>query len=217
MIRRAKKGNSPKVDKRNGVKRAKSNVPDQIDINLKYEEFLKFMKSLDEDGSPKPITEKQLMALIRSAVRKKWMSCKTKLAFLEKTRIPDTNPNTRTMWLWECEMCKGKFKSDEINVDHKKGESSFTSIDQALPWASNILDVSFDDLQILCIPDHMVKNVMDANDCSYEDAVNIKKAIEILDDKDNLLTWFKERNILYPSNAKLRREAIIKYLEESNK
>lgn len=214
MIRRAKKG-TPKKDKRNGVKRAKSNVPDQLDIDLKYQEFLKFMKSLDEDGSPKPITEKQLMALIRSAVRTKWMSCKTKLAFLEKTRIPDTDPNTRTMWLWECEMCKGKFKNNEINVDHKQSEKSFTEIGQALEWASGILDVSFDDLQILCIPDHMIKNVMDSHNCSYEEAVNIKKAIEILDNKDKALTWFKERGIIPPSNAKKRREAIIKYLEEN--
>ena len=139
-------------DKRGGVKREKHNIPDSIDVDIKHQDYLKFSKTLDEDGRPKPLTENQLKQLIRGAVRKKWMSHNAKLAFIESKREGDTDPNSRRIWKWKCNHCGEYFGLNDINVDHISQEESFTDLGQALSWASSILNAGGDlDLQILCI------------------------------------------------------------------
>lgn len=118
-----------------------------------------FLKKLNADGSPKrPMDDNLAKALMRDAVRKKWMYSATKLAFLLMNRIPDMDNSTRTKWLQQCNICKKLFRETEVQVDHRSGEIQFVEWDQAHEYASSILDVTFDDLQILCIPDHKTKS-----------------------------------------------------------
>lgn len=118
-----------------------------------------FLKKLNPDGSPKRSMDDNLAkGLMRDAVRKKWMHCPTKLSFLLMNRIPDMDNSTRTKWLQRCNICKQLFKEGDVQVDHKAGEKQFVEWEQAQEYASSILDVSFDDLQILCIPDHKTKS-----------------------------------------------------------
>ena len=134
-------------------------IPSQKDLDKVEVKLQGFLKKLNPDGSPKrPMDDNLAKQLMRDAVRNKWMYCPTKLAFVLMNRIPDMNPSTRTKWLQRCNICGKLFKETDIQVDHIKGETSFTECDTAQEYASSILDVGFDDLQILCIPDHKTKS-----------------------------------------------------------
>jgi hypothetical protein len=215
MVRRASKG-FPKKDKRKGVKREVHSVPDQIDIDIKHQEYIKFSKTLDENGRPKPLTENQLKQIIRGAVRKKWMFANSKLAFLESKREPDLDPNNRRIWKWKCNHCGEYFGGNEINVDHISQEESFTELDAAFTWASSILNAGGDDdLQILCIPDHEIKSHADKYGFTWEAAILDKKAISWEEDKTSNHQEFlmsKGFSKEETSNIKKRRACYIKYL-----
>lgn len=104
-----------------------------------------------EDGSPaRKMDENLAKALFRSAVRKKWMSCNQKLHFLESQRIKDDDPLSRRKWKYQCNICKGFFNKDHVDVDHIEGEKSFKDWSKAGDYARSILDVGKADLQLLC-------------------------------------------------------------------
>lgn len=151
-------------------------VPSKADIDKKKADLAKHLKHLNEDGT---IKHSKLIDMIRSSLRKSWMSSPQKLAYLEMTRIPDMNPATRTKWLWRCEICGGLFKLDDINVDHVAGNHSFTKIADFENYVDKILNVPLSGLQILCIEDHMVKTYLETHNLSWDEAVRIKKAIKL--------------------------------------
>lgn len=133
-------------------------TPSKVEIDKVQKKLEGFLKKLNPDGSPKrPMDDNLAKGLMRDAVRKKWMHCPTKLAFLLMNRIPDMDNSTRTKWLQRCNKCGNTFKEQEVNVDHILGEIEFTEWSLAQPYASGVLDVKFSDLQILCIPDHKTK------------------------------------------------------------
>ena len=133
-------------------------TPSKVEIDKVQKKLEGFLKKLNPDGSPKrPMDDNLAKGLMRDAVRKKWMHCPTKLAFLLMNRIPDMDNSTRTKWLQRCSKCGKLFKETEVNVDHTLGEKQFVGWGDAQQYASSILDVTFDDLQILCIPDHKTK------------------------------------------------------------
>jgi len=221
MFRRAAKGGSKKKDKRNGVKRGRYNVPDKIDLELLREKIDSLSKTLDENGRAKPLTEKALMGLIRSAVRKKWMSCNSKLAVLESCKEPDYDVNSRSRFRIKCKMCEESFVSTDINIDHINQEASFTKLEDAFEWASSILNAGgLEDLQPLCVPCHYIKTHMDANDFTYEEAVLDKEAIKVQDKKNPKTkgddkAWLKKRGVVPESNATKRRKQIVDYLRNN--
>jgi len=133
-------------------------TPSKAEIDKVQKKLEGFLKKLNPDGSPKrPMDDNLAKGLMRDAVRKKWMHCPTKLAFLLMNRIPDMDNSTRTKWLQRCNKCGKLFKEIDVNVDHTFGEKQFVDWSDAQQYASSILDVTFDDLQILCIPDHKTK------------------------------------------------------------
>ncbi len=133
-------------------------TPSKVEIDKVQKKLEGFLKKLNPDGSPKrPMDDNLAKGLMRDAVRKKWMHCPTKLSFLLMNRIPDMDNSTRTKWLQRCSKCGKLFKETEVNVDHTLGEKQFVDWGEAQQYASSILDVTFDDLQILCIPDHKTK------------------------------------------------------------
>jgi len=208
-------------DKRNGVKRGFYNVPDQLDIDLHQQEYLRLSKSLDETGAASPLTDNQLKSLIRSVVRERWMYYSTRLSFLNSKLVPDTDPSTRRRFKTECNICKNWFTKSDVDVDHRIGEHSFTKLSQAKEWASSILDVGFDDLQILCTDVcHPIKTLSESHNVTFEEAVFIKKAI----------AWEKDKNINHKqfladkgfsdkevSNKEKRRECYINSLTKQDK
>ena len=208
----------PKVDKRKGVAREAYNVPDETDLQLLQENINKLSKSLlpdgrrkDRKGGYKPISENDLKQIIRSAVRKQWMSCATKLSFMEMGKVPDYDPNSRTRFKIQCNICQGWFKTTDVECDHRKGENSFTTLSEALQWASSILDVGYDDLQRLCVKCHSEKTHSEAAGVSLEEARVDKQAIAIMNDKLDK-EWLTDKGIKPGKNAKIRKQQIIDYL-----
>lgn len=134
-------------------------VPSQLDIKKLKTKLDGFLKKLNEDGTPKRQMDDNLAkALMRDAVRKKWMYSPTKLAFLLQNRIPDMDNSTRTKWLQRCNICEQFFKEGDVNVDHIEGEKQFIDWSDAKSYASSILDVPFTGMQILCIECHCTKS-----------------------------------------------------------
>lgn len=134
-------------------------VPSELEKQKVQKKLESFLKKLNPDGSPKrPMDDNLAKGLMRKAVRDEWMMADNKLAFLLMRRIPDTDNSTRRKWKYKCDKCGGEFSLKDVNVDHIKGEKQFTEWEQAQQYAASILDVTFDDLQILCIPDHKTKS-----------------------------------------------------------
>ncbi len=210
----------PKVDKRKGVAREAYNVPDETDLQLLQENISKLSKSLlpdgrrkDRKGEYKPISENDVKQIIRSAVRKQWMSCATKLSFMEMGKVPDYDPNSRTRFKIQCNICQGWFKTTDVECDHRKGENSFTTLSEALQWASSILDVGYDDLQRLCVKCHSEKTHSEATGVSLEEARVDKQAIAIMNSKLDK-GWLTDKGITPGKNAKIRKQQIIDYLNQ---
>lgn len=216
MRRKGQPRGKTKREKAGYPKREKHNVPDEYDEKLRQEELDRLAKKLDENGRPTPLTEKQKVAIAVSAYRKKWMSCDAKLHFLLKKQLWDTDPNTRTTKLWQCNHCEALFKQEEINVDHIVSEVSCTTFEEFEIWSNNILNAGGDDdLQILCIPCHEIKNVMDANGTKdWKLGTAIKKAIAIQKKKGYDVVWLEENGVVPGKNAKLRRQQIVDKLME---
>ena len=182
-LRFKKKGNNSKTKR---PKRDPYNVPDQYDLDKKQADIEKLTKNLDEEGKAKPLTENQLKALIRSAIRKKWMSCPTKLAFLESRLVPDYDVDTRRLWKIQCDICGNWFKKNEVDVDHKIPTAGYTSLEDTYRFAQELLDVGRDDLQILCTDVcHSQKSLSEILDISFEEAYYMKQVI----------AWEKRNNV----------------------
>ena len=130
------------------------------------------------------LSERQMVGIIRSSIRKSWMQNPVRLLKLEMTRIPDMDESTRTKWLWECCSCKDRFKGGSVQTDHIKGEHVLKTLNDVEPYARSILDVTLDDLQIMCIPCHETKTYAERYSMSFEEA-KIEKSI---------IKWQKNNN-----------------------
>lgn len=220
MIRK-KKGLKVKTkrEKAGYPRRVKTNIPDEYDELIRQAELALLGKNLDSNGRPKPTTEKQLVALCVKAVRQKWMKDKNKLHFLLSKQLWDTNPNTRTLKKWKCNHCGELFSSDFINVDHIEPAGECTTFEQFFVWASKILDAGGDkDLQILCIPCHNVKTLMEGRGITdWNEGRLLKKVINCMDkkadeQKDELKSFgYLDSQI---KNAKMREECYKQLVEE---
>jgi hypothetical protein len=138
-------------------------TPSQIEISKVQKKLDGFLKKLNPDGSPKrPMDDNLAKQLMRKAVRDTWLYSPTKLAFLLRSREIDSDPKTRRKWKYKCAICDKYFALTEVNADHIKGEIPFTEWSGAQRYAASVHDVTFDDLQILCIPDHKTKSRCEA-------------------------------------------------------
>lgn len=211
-MKRTKKTKTPKVDKRKGVKRESYNVPDEVDLALWQAEYEKHAKKLDKDGYRKPITETEIVGWVRKKLDDIWMSCPQKLAFLEKMRVPDYDPNTRRTSKWQCNITKEWFNKTEVQVDHIKGEHEFTRLDQLVEFANKRFMVGYNDLQILSTEAHSIKTHAERYGMTYEEAKIDKQAIAIMKDKKDK-QWLQEKGVVPGKNAKIRKQQIIEVLK----
>lgn len=191
-------------------------VPSQAEQDKVKSKLEGFLKKLNPDGSPKrPMDDNLAKGLMRDAVRKKWMHCPTKLAFLLMNRIPDMDNSTRTKWLQRCNKCGKTFKEQDVNVDHFYGEREFTEWSLAQPYASSILDVKFSDLQILCIPDHKTKSRCEQLGLDWRTEDGWKQGLleqeftRIIDSKaKGQKDWLLSKGVTPASNEELRKAQI---------
>jgi hypothetical protein len=190
-------------------------IPSKADIDKRKKALEKFKAGLDSDGRA---SEKSLCTAIRSAVRLTWMRHNTKLAYLYEHTYPDMDPNTRTKWLCDCEMCGKAFKLADIEVNHKRGENSLLSFDDMVPFTKSILGVGFDDIEVLCKDCHSLLTYSSRYGVTLEEAKERKIVIQrlkqtVAKQKKELLAFgFKQSEI---SNETLRQQCYEKLLKEN--
>lgn len=202
-----RKSTKPKVDKRKGVKREAHNIPDEVDLEIWHQEFLKLSKPLDENGYRKPITETELVGWIRKKFDEIWMKCPQKLSFLASKREPDYSPDTRRASMYVCNICKEGFTMPEVQVDHISGEHEFTKLDQIVEFANKRFMVGYNDLQVLCVECHLCKTLAERSGITFEEAKIEKQVIAICNDKADKggKNWLIERGIAPAKNQTLRK------------
>ena len=187
-------------------------VATKAEIEKREKKRQDLWKGLNPDGS---MTEKQLCTQLRSAIRGVWMAHKTKLSYLYDNTFPDTNPNTRTKWLVECEMCHEHFKLSDVEVNHLRGENPLQTLEDVLPFAKSILGVTHEDIEILCKECHAQLTFSERYGVSLEEAKKQKAVIAklkqtVAKQKAELKkAGFTNAEI---SNEKLRKECYTKLL-----
>lgn len=187
-------------------------VPSETDIKKRREKLKSFLKHLDEEGR---CSEKHILQMARSAIRRVWMKSPTKLALLYENTIPDMNPNTRTKWLCRCEMCDKLHKLADIQIDHRVGEHSLKSFDEILEFITSILDVKWDDLALLCKPCHEVKTLAERNGCTLEEAKVLKQVIAIEKKKlAGVKAFLAKHGVEAGKNAGIRHNQLIQVISE---
>ena len=189
-------------------------IPSQADIKKREDKLKQFLKKLDEDGKPK---EKDVVAVVRSAIRSAWMKSDVKLAYLYSKTVPDFDDSTRTKWLCQCEICGDFFKLSDVEIDHKwtGNQYPFTEVGHFKNYFDNILMVGFDDLQVLCKQDHATKSYMEKNGCTWDQAVREKLAIALVKDKKDVV-WLKEKGYTPATSSAKRRLQIVEILKREN-
>lgn len=149
-------------------------VATKAEITKRNKKQADFEKGLDANGR---MADKKLCTLLRSSVRQVWMKHPVKLAYLYSKTYPDKDPNTRTKWLIDCEMCEQPKKLSEIQCDHIEGEHSLLTLEDVVPFAKSILGVCAEDLRMLCVPCHEGVTYAARYNMTLEDAFKEKVVI----------------------------------------
>ena len=191
---------------RRKTKRSPYNIPDEEDFKLREVDYEKFYKALDDEGR---ILPNKAATMLRSAIRQVWMRSPSKLAYLLKHAEPDMDPNTRTLWVYECEMCGGKFKKADIELDHIHGEHKLTDPSDFNEYFDKILNAPWSEMQKLCIPCHAIKTHAERYGLTIEEATKEKEVLRKLDQtvaeqkKELIKAGYKTTEV---SNDKKRRQ-----------
>lgn len=194
-------------------------VPSQADIKKRKDNRDKLAKKITEDGHLK---ENEFIRIIRKAIDSAWMTASHKLVFLEDRVIADMDPTTRTKWLLQCNICKGMFKLDSVQVDHRIGEFECARREDFYQYILSRLDVGFDDLQILCIDNektghvgcHQVKTLGERLGLTFDEARIEKAVIKIMKMKASEIDKFLADNgVTCAKNKDARRAAVREVLK----
>ena len=158
------------------------------------------------------IPEKDVVSNWRSFVRFAWSKSIFRLHFLSKHAKKVKNDNPRSVkrfphvTKYECNICKGLFTANAIELDHIKDENSMRTLEDATTFFKNIAFPAYSDLQILCKDKkkkvngkntivsfgcHGIKTYASRYNVSFEQARIEKQFIQIKKDKkvvDTLLS-----------------------------
>lgn len=216
-----RRGGLRKSNKPKRKRTAAYNMADEFEIEKHQKELERLLKRLNEDGTPaKPASQSEIMSLVRGAIREKWGYCDTKLAYLNMKTIPDTDPSSRRRWKVQCEKCLLWYGKNDVAVDHLIGGHSLKSPEDLFTFYDNIINIGFDDLQILCHEDHDLKTACDLHGYTWDEAIIFKKITALESHLKNekarkaflLNKGFDESEV---SNKEKRRLAFWKFIEEN--
>lgn len=108
--------------------------------------------------------------------------------------------------VWE-----GKSKLD---VDHIEGNVSLNNEEDILGFIQHLIPPP-NTLQLVTREAHKIKSYAEKQGISFEEANAEKQAIEIIKQKKDV-EFLKSKGVVPASNAKLRREQLVKYFKEGN-
>lgn len=103
----------------------------------------------------------------------------------------------------------------DLEVDHKVGNHSLQDIGDIQSFIEGITLVTEDDLAFVSKEAHKSKSYADKHGISFEEAVAIRKAIEICKNKQDK-RWLEERGVVPESNAVKRRAQIEEILKNES-
>ena len=201
-----------------GERNREMTLPKQSQIDT-LQKRIKSVQKKYLSGGKEQLT-KDLCSIIRFSVRKSWMRHPIKLLAVDMNTIPDMDDSTRTIWKIKCDRCGKYHNKNTVEVDHLKGEHSLTCLEDMVPFALSILDVTLDDLQVLCKPCHRIKTHAERYCDGDEELAELKlKANDWLDSKKSVAKQKEAFDkmgyapIEY-SNAKKRLALAMKIMEE---
>lgn len=124
------------------------------------------------------------MSFLRSGIRSGlWNKHPLKQACLDAAEHKVVNTNPRSMKRfpkvskWKCAMCGGFFAKAEVQVDHKVGGHSLTDLSELHAFIMTlVVNITLDDLQVLCKNCHSVKTLAERSGTSLDEAA-VKKAM----------------------------------------
>lgn len=100
-----------------------------------------------------------------------------------------------------------------LEVDHKNGNVSLTCWEDVLPFIQHMVPPP-DNMALVTKEAHKIKSYAERQGIPFEEAVIIKKAIDIQKKGDKV--WITRQGEVPASNAKARREQIIEILRRNN-
>lgn len=135
-------------------------------------------------------TEAAYFQWLRGQMRKAWSRHPIKNAYKAKRRtraavgkkIDKATGKPASVWALPCDQCGGVFPQSNVEVDHIIRAGSFKSWADCEHWLMSLMQISFDDLQLLCKPCHKIKSYAETHNLSFEEATAEKAAIQWLKD-----------------------------------
>ena len=106
------------------------------------------------------MTEAAFWSMIRSALRQKSRWWKPVSQCKQESKRAYKGKNKRQKWEYQCNKCKGWFKSDEVNVDHIEPAGSLNCAED-LPVFVETLFCEQNNLQVLCKTCHDEKTKLE--------------------------------------------------------
>ena len=149
-------------------------TPSESDIKKLQQRIEKVRSSLVDGRLP----EKVQLQMLRNAIRQVWMRHPVKLLKLDLAKVADTDPTTRRKWAVECEHCKRLVNLNFAEVDHIVGQHSLKELGQLIDFYEGILNVTLDDLQVLCKTCHGIKTYSEKEGATLIAAAAVKAAIK---------------------------------------
>lgn len=162
------------------------------------------------------MTESAFLAWVRSALRSKSLRWPPRNEALQLARRPYKGPNKLQKWEFKCAICTEWYKAKEVCVDHyPKPAGSILSVADIGEFVNNLY-CEVDNLRVLCVPCHAVHTLAEKEGISFEEAVKVKQAIEILKQPAKKVLEFLAGhgyNGASVSNATKRKELVTKIIK----
>lgn len=147
------------------------------------------------------LSEKEVMTWWRASIRRVWSKSPPLLKFIKDNEMLVENTNPRSMKRYpkvkkyKCEIDNQLYGSNDIEIDHIKGEHPCTSYSDAESFLQSIVFVTPDDLQVLSKKNHKIKTHGERYGYSFEEA-KVKKEIIALTKSNKVVDKLKELGVL---------------------
>ncbi len=158
-------------------------------------------------------TEASFWAYIRGALRRGlWERSSIKLKFKNSVcKKPPEGYVGRAKSGANCYLTGEWFPKSYLEIDHREGNIPLRSEEDLIGFIIHMLATE-DELEVVGKEAHKIKSYAEKEGISFEEAVAVKKAIQLC--KDNLdKEWLLSHNLVPASNKASRREQIINHLK----
>ena len=158
-------------------------------------------------------TESAYYTWLRGSIRRAmWSKNPVKLEFIKRNRIkiPNPNPKGRVKEVWGavCALTGDIYPINEMEVDHKVGNHSLTTLDDLVGFIKAIAMVTLDDLQFVSKEAHKIKTFSERYGVDFDTARAEKEAKQLVDKKLEK-EYLQEHQLPVSSTQSARRATIV--------